>query len=214
MTGRTRWLALSGAVAWALVLFLQSSSSDAGSFLGFLPDGSDKVLHAGAYAVLAGLLTLATGRPLVAVVLATAYGVTDEIFAVELGHRVVRARYAAGLMALPILGWTSGTIVGAVAGEVLPESLSGPMGVLLYAMFTATVVPAVRRSKPVAIVAALAAVASALLYYVPATSGIQAGWRIIIATLAASAIGAWLFPKGTGLDDGAGAEQTDLEVHR
>lgn len=79
MTGRTRWLALGGAVAWALVLFLQSSSSDAGSFLGFLPDGSDKVLHAGAYAVLAGLLTLATGRPLLAVVLATAYGVTDEI---------------------------------------------------------------------------------------------------------------------------------------
>ncbi|QGS35661.1 hypothetical protein FOB82_12605 [Corynebacterium xerosis] len=51
-------------------------------------------------------------------------------------------------------------------------------------------------------------------YYVPATSGIQAGWRIIIATLVASAIGAWLFPKGTGLDDGAGAEPTELEVHR
>lgn len=134
--------------------------------------------------------------------LVVAYGVTDEIFAVELGHRVVRARYAAGLMALPILGWTSGTVVGAVAGEVLPESLAGPMGVLLYAMFTATVIPALKRSRPIAIVAAVAAVASALLYYVPATSGIQAGWRIIIATLFASAIGAWLFPSGTVLDDG------------
>lgn len=134
--------------------------------------------------------------------LVVAYGVTDEIFAVELGHRVVRARYAAGLMALPILGWTSGTVVGAVAGEVLPESLAGPMGVLLYAMFTATVIPALKRSRPIAIVAAVAAVASALLYHVPATSGIQAGWRIIIATLFASAIGAWLFPSGTGLDDG------------
>lgn len=134
--------------------------------------------------------------------LVAAYGVTDEIFAVELGHRVVRARYAAGLMALPILGWTSGTVVGAVAGEVLPESLAGPMGVLLYAMFTATVIPALKRSRPIAIVAAVAAVASALLYHVPATSGIQAGWRIIIATLFASAIGAWLFPSGTGLDDG------------
>lgn len=153
--------------------------------------------------------------------LVVAYGVTDEIFAVELGHRIVRARYAAGLMALPILGWTSGTVVGAVAGEVLPESLAGPMGVLLYAMFTATVVPALKRSRPVAIVAGIAAVASALLFYVPATSGIQAGWRIIIATLVASAIGAWLFPRGTGLDDGpssasgrGGADDggTDLEV--
>ena len=153
--------------------------------------------------------------------LVVAYGVTDEIFAVELGHRIVRARYAAGLMTLPILGWTSGTVVGAVAGEVLPESLAGPMGVLLYAMFTATVVPALKRSRPVAIVAGIAAVASALLFYVPATSGIQAGWRIIIATLVASAIGAWLFPRGTGLDDGpssasgrGGADDggTDLEV--
>ena len=134
--------------------------------------------------------------------LAVAYGVTDEIFAVELGHRVVRARYAAGLMALPILGWTSGTVVGALAGEVLPESLAGPMGVLLYAMFTATVVPAVKRSRPVAIVAGIAAAASAVLFYAPMTSELQAGWRIIIATVVASACGAWLFPRGTGLGDG------------
>ena len=137
--------------------------------------------------------------------LVTAWGVTDEIFAVELGHRTVRWIYAAGLMLLPIVGWTSGTVVGAVAGEVLPESLTVPMGVLLYAMFTATVVPALRRSRPVAVVAGIAAVASALLYWLPATSGIQAGWRIIIATLVASAAGAWLFPRGTGLgsDDSA-----------
>ena len=134
--------------------------------------------------------------------LVVAYGVTDEIFAVELSHRVVRARYAAGLMALPILGWTSGTVVGALAGEVLPESLAGPMGVLLYAMFTATVVPAVKRSRPVAIVAGIAAAASAVLFYAPMTSELQAGWRIIIATVFASACGAWLFPRGTGLDDG------------
>ncbi|WJZ00076.1 Inner membrane protein YgaZ [Corynebacterium hansenii] len=155
--------------------------------------------------------------------LVVAYGVTDEIFAVELGHRIVRARYAAGLMTLPILGWTSGTVVGAVAGEVLPESLAGPMGVLLYAMFTATVVPALKRSRPIAIVAGIAAAVSAALYYVPATADLQAGWRIIVATLVASAVGAWLFPQGTGLSDGpspasrgggADGARTELEVRR
>lgn len=79
MTERLRWPALVGAIVWAAVLFWQSSSSSAGSFLGFLPDGSDKVLHAGAYAVLAALLTLATGRPLLGVGLAIAYGITDEV---------------------------------------------------------------------------------------------------------------------------------------
>ncbi|MFD5868726.1 AzlC family ABC transporter permease [Corynebacterium sp. NPDC060344] len=140
--------------------------------------------------------------------LVVAYGVTDEIFAVELGHRVVRARYAAGLMALPIVGWTSGTVAGAVAGEVLPASAAGPMGVLLYAMFTATVVPALKRSRPIAIVAGIAAVVSALIYYVPATAGMQAGWRIIVATVIASAAGAWLFPQGISRDDGPSSAPT------
>jgi VanZ family protein len=60
-------------------LFWQSSSPDAGSFLGFLPEGSDKVIHAGAYAVLAALATLATGNPVVGASLAVLYGVTDEV---------------------------------------------------------------------------------------------------------------------------------------
>lgn len=68
-----------GALVWAALLFWQSSSPDAGSFLSFLPEGSDKVLHAGAYLVLAALLTLALGNPVTAGVAALAYGVTDEI---------------------------------------------------------------------------------------------------------------------------------------
>lgn len=61
------------------MLFLLSSSSDAGSFLAFLPQGSDKVIHAGAYFVLAALATLATGRPVAGALLAVGYGVTDEL---------------------------------------------------------------------------------------------------------------------------------------
>lgn len=67
------------ALAWAGFLFLQSSSSDAGSFLARFPEGSDKVVHAIAYAVLAALLTVASGRPAVAVLVAVAYGVSDEV---------------------------------------------------------------------------------------------------------------------------------------
>lgn len=79
MRSRRSRYALLGALAWAAVLFWQSSSSDAGSFLGSLPEGSDKVIHAGAYSVLAALVTLATGNPVVGGVLAVAYGITDEI---------------------------------------------------------------------------------------------------------------------------------------
>lgn len=67
------------ALAWAVFLFLQSSSSDAGGLLSFFPDVSDKVAHAFAYAVLATFLTLGSGRPGLAVALAIVYGASDEV---------------------------------------------------------------------------------------------------------------------------------------
>jgi VanZ family protein len=65
-------------VVWALGIFAESSSSDAGGMLAYLPAGSDKVAHAFGYAVLGALLARATGRPRVAIVLATLYGASDE----------------------------------------------------------------------------------------------------------------------------------------
>lgn len=151
---------------------------------------------------------IAPGTPIMGRLI-IAYGVTDEIFALELNQRTVNAKYALGLMLLPIVGWTSGTVVGAVAGETFLQSLLGPMGVLLYAMFTAVVVPALRRSSSIAVVAMIAGIVSAVLYYTPAASGIQAGWRIIIATAIASAIGAALFPQGP---ENMSAKATAIEV--
>lgn len=75
------------AVAWAGLLFWESSQARP---FPFLPDAifsHDKLLHLGAYAVLAGLVTgaLASSRlgaagraAAVAVLLASAYGATDE----------------------------------------------------------------------------------------------------------------------------------------
>jgi len=72
-------VAIIASLVWAALLFWQSSSSDAGSLLSFLPAGSDKVAHFGAYAVLGALLTVATTKPALGWALAVAYGVTDEI---------------------------------------------------------------------------------------------------------------------------------------
>ena len=70
-----------GAAAWAAVIFALSASSDVGRAIGFLEGvpGIDKIGHAGLYAVLGGLLRVATGRGGVAVALAAGYGVTDEV---------------------------------------------------------------------------------------------------------------------------------------
>lgn len=69
------------AAAWAASIFALSASSDVGQALGFLEGvpGIDKIAHAGSYAVLGGLLRVATGRGGAAVALAAGYGVTDEV---------------------------------------------------------------------------------------------------------------------------------------
>jgi len=81
-----RWLNVAGwlaALAWGAFLVIQSGSPTVGGFLARIlahfPVGADKVGHAAAYTVLGALLTLATGRVWVAVLLATLFGVTDEI---------------------------------------------------------------------------------------------------------------------------------------
>lgn len=127
------------------------------------------------------------------------YGVTDEIYAVAVRRPLVTASYYLGLMALPVAGWTLGTLAGALLGQVIPASLSSASGVLLYAMFVALVVPAARDAAPVARVAGLAALLSVALAVLPAS--LDAGWRLILATCVAAGAGATLWP----LPDAEGA---------
>ena len=138
-----------------------------------------------------------------------AWGVTDEIFALGLLERPLTFAYYAGLMPLPILGWTSGTLLGALLGQVLPASIQSAFGIALYAMFIAIVVPPTKSSRPLQIIVALAALFGVLLAFLPGTRELDLGWRIIIVGVAVSAIGATLFPvdmdeAGTG--DGADSD--------
>ena len=78
-SGRRRTLAWLGSLVWAGFIFVQSSRSDTGSFFSLFPAGTDKVVHGGVFFVLSALLALATGRPLLAALLATLYGASDEL---------------------------------------------------------------------------------------------------------------------------------------
>ena len=124
-----------------------------------------------------------------------AFANTDEIFAVAMGHaKSLTFSYMVGLQILPILGWTGGTVLGAVAGQVLPSAIGSALSVALYGMFIAIVVPAAVKIRPVLWVVVLAVLFGCVIYYAPLLSGISAGMSIIICTILASAIGAILFP--------------------
>ena len=124
-----------------------------------------------------------------------AYGNTDEIFAVASSKPgTVGEKYLYGLIFLPVLGWVGGTLAGAVASTILPETIISALGVALYGMFIAIVVPPATEHREIRIVVILALILSAAFYYLPVLKQVSSGFMIIICTVVAAAIGAVLFP--------------------
>ena len=120
---------------------------------------------------------------------------TDEIFALAMAEKnPLTVPFMMGLGTTPILGWTAGTLCGALAGSVLPASIRVALGVMLYGMFIAIVVPPARQEKPVLITVILALVLSCLFTWAPVLKEVSAGISIVICTVAAAAICAWLHP--------------------
>lgn len=125
-----------------------------------------------------------------------AFGITDEVFAVSaVQPGEVTSSYMSGLVTLPYIGWTIGTIMGALASSLLPQMLQNSMGIALYCMFIAIVVPAAKKSIAALAVALIAIFISSLFTWAPLISSLSAGWVIIIATVVASSIGAIAFPR-------------------
>lgn len=127
--------------------------------------------------------------------LAVSFGITDEIFAVSMQRKdELTSAYMAGLIITPILGWTSGTFVGAVATSFMPKALSNALGIALYGMFIAVIVPPAREHKNVLFTVIAAIAASVACTYLPIIKNLSSGWRIILITIIVCFIAALLFP--------------------
>ncbi len=118
-----------------------------------------------------------------------AYGNTDEIFAAAIAQKMhVGRKYMYALIMLPLIGWTSGTLFGAIAGNILPDVLVSSLGVAIYAMLCAVVIPVAKESLSVAIAAAVSVALSCAFYFIPALSFMPSGFSIIIIAVAVSAV--------------------------
>ena len=120
---------------------------------------------------------------------------TDEIFALAMARQEpLTVPFMLGLGTLPMVGWTGGTLMGALAGSVLPENIRAALGVMLYGMFIAIVVPPAKQEKPVLIAVILALICSCLFAWLPALQGVSAGISIVLCTVLAAAAAAFFFP--------------------
>ena len=124
-----------------------------------------------------------------------AYGITDEIFAVASSQPgKVGKYYLYGLMLTPWIGWSLGTFLGAAAGTLLPEFVRTALGIAIYGMFLAIILPPARKSRPVRFVVLAAVALSLCFHYIPGLNTVSSGFVIIICGVAAAALGAWRYP--------------------
>lgn len=130
------------------------------------------------------------------------FGVTDEIFAVAVSrNKTVSRYYMAGLLIMPYLGWVSGTAAGAVLGAVIPDYISNALGIAIYGMFMAIIIPQARDNSKYLIVIIIAAILSCCFKWIPMFQNISSGFVIIICAVVASVIGAVLYPVENEVND-------------
>ena len=194
-----------GLTIWQAILISASNLTSAGQFAGLT------VIAAGA-AIIEMILTqvvinsryalmsLALGQRLGPNVgtgkrLLAAFFNTDEVFALGMSRgKQLTTGFFVGAGVVAALGWTSGTAMGAIAGSLLPESIRMALGVMLYGMFIAIVVPQAKEEKPILIAVILALIFSCLFTWVPWLNQISSGFAIVICTVLAASVCALLFP--------------------
>ncbi|MBE6885151.1 MAG: AzlC family ABC transporter permease [Ruminococcaceae bacterium] len=138
---------------------------------------------------------------------------TDEIFAVASGQKgKVGKKYMLGLAILPYLGWSLGTLLGAAAGSILPEIVRNALGIAIYGMFLAIIIPVARETKPVMAVVIAAVAMSCAFYWIPFLSSVSSGFVIIICAVIAAGLGALIFPIGDDDNTGDRGEHGKAEL--
>lgn len=120
--------------------------------------------------------------------------ITDEIFAVAMTQKKVSRSFFLGLGVLPYVGWAFGTFVGAILGGILPESVMLALGLAIYGMFIAIIVPPMKEDKTIIVAVILSILFSCSFYYLPYLNQIPTGITISICAVVAALICAFLFP--------------------
>lgn len=125
--------------------------------------------------------------------LTTSFGITDEIFAVSsVQPSQIKPTYLYGMIFIAFCGWVAGTYLGASAGTLLPQSIANALGIALYGMFLAIIIPPAKKSKGILLAILIATTMSILLYYF--ADFITSGFAMILCAVVAALIAAYFFP--------------------
>lgn len=139
-----------------------------------------------------------------------AMGDTDEIVGVALGKGApIGFRYWMGLTVCSMIGWVGGSALAASPwlGEVLPQALLRGLGMALYAMFAAILLPMVRHDRRARMAVLIAAALSVGLRII--TRGTGGSWILLVSGTIGALYAAWRVPAEVPADGDVSEREGD-----
>ena len=126
------------------------------------------------------------------------FEVTDEIFGCNMSvPGMLCPWYTYGVIVPSLIGWSGGTCLGVIMGNVLPASLTSALSVALFGMFLAVIIPPARKSRILAGLILISMAASFTLSKIQPFASLSSGLRVIILTVVISGAAAYFFPVNT-----------------
>lgn len=123
------------------------------------------------------------------------FGITDEIFGISIGRSgALNPYYNYGAMCISLPGWSAGTAIGIVAGNILPASIVSALSVALYGMFIAIIIPASKANRVVGGVVTASFLISFAVSKISFFDGMSDSMKISLLTILIAGIAAYLFP--------------------
>lgn len=124
-----------------------------------------------------------------------AYGNTDEIFGIcSCREGKLDPFYCYGAISVASPGWAFGTFLGVLSGSILPARILSALGVALYGMFIAVIIPPAKTDKIIRGIVLASMAVSLVFTIIPVLNQISSGFRIILLTLLIAGTAAVLFP--------------------
>lgn len=123
------------------------------------------------------------------------YCITDEIFGLSSAVKgYLEPKYTYGMTIVSVAGWTTGTVLGVLLGNIMPGWAVNALSVSLYGMFLAIIIPPARQNRFILGLVVVSMTASGLFSVLPVLKEISVGFKVIILTLVIASIAALIHP--------------------
>ena len=113
-----------------------------------------------------------------------AYCITDEIFGLSSAvPGWLEPFYTYAITLVSVTGWSGGTVLGVLVGNILPAAAVNALSVSLYGMFLAIIIPPAKQDPFIGGLVAVSMAVSFLFALLPLTRGISSGFKVILLTV-------------------------------